>query len=87
MDLEIKIFKQFLGKTQQKVVKNELHSRKFDINRGISYHRYAIQIYSVTQYLDANFSEEYLLDLLIQHFDGLFMSISYHTRKKLQIEI
>lgn len=59
----------FWGNARQKIVQNELHSGRFDYNRGNSFHRYAMQLYSSAQYLEANFTEEYIVNMIIQHFD------------------
>lgn len=68
-DFAKKFLAYFWGTAQQKTVKKELLCGKYNPNKGSSYHRYAMQIYSVSQYLDCNFSEEYIVSLIVQHFD------------------
>ncbi|XP_044760918.1 GATA zinc finger domain-containing protein 4-like [Coccinella septempunctata] len=68
-DFKSKFLDYFWGPAQQKIIKNELFSGKFNPMKGSSYHRYAMHIYSVAQYLNADFTEEYIVSLIIQHFD------------------
>ncbi|XP_050508975.1 GATA zinc finger domain-containing protein 14-like [Diabrotica virgifera virgifera] len=52
------------------VVYSELQNGKYDEKRGISEERYALQLYASGQYLDYNYSEEQLVELIARHFDN-----------------
>lgn len=49
-DFEIKFLECFWGTDRkQEIIKNELYEGKFDYNKGNSYQRYDMQIYSTAQ--------------------------------------
>ncbi|XP_050515693.1 putative uncharacterized protein DDB_G0282133 [Diabrotica virgifera virgifera] len=69
-EFERKFLRYYWGKEKQMVVNSELQNGKYDEKLGISEEKYALQVYASGQYLNYNYSEEQLVELIARHFDN-----------------
>uniref|UniRef100_A0A6P7H495 Cilia- and flagella-associated protein 45-like n=1 Tax=Diabrotica virgifera virgifera TaxID=50390 RepID=A0A6P7H495_DIAVI len=69
-EFERKFLRYYWGKEKQMVVNSELQNGKYDEKLGMSEEKYALQVYASGQYLNYNYSEEQLVELIARHFDN-----------------